>query len=158
MKKRLITRYVLTASILITALALGACGKKDKAGGSSPVEDGMLRIAINSDIVSMDVKPSSAAGESLWARHRSFLATAAEKDVYVKLVITADLTEAELAETCSLIAEVRADIPLILQPVTPQGGCIPPKAEEALRMQERALRVLRDVRLIPQAHTMMGIR
>ncbi len=55
MKKRLITRYVLTASILITALALGACGKKDKAGGSSPVEDGMLRIAINSDIVSMDV-------------------------------------------------------------------------------------------------------
>jgi peptide/nickel transport system substrate-binding protein len=55
MKKRLITRYLLTASILITALALGACGKKDKAGGSSPVEDGMLRIAINSDIVSMDV-------------------------------------------------------------------------------------------------------
>ena len=110
------------------------------------------------DIVSMDVKPSSAAGETLWARHRAFLATAAERDVYVKLVVTTDLTEAELAETCCLIAEVRSDIPLILQPVTPQGGCVPPKAGELLRMQEQALRVLRDVRLIPQAHSMMGIR
>ena len=35
---------------------------------------------------------------------------------------------------------------------------VPPKAEDLLRMQERALRVLRDVRLVPQAHTMMGIR
>jgi organic radical activating enzyme len=120
--------------------------------------DELKKVLPYVDIISMDIKPPSAAGDSLWARHSAFLETAAEKDVYVKLVITADLTEAELAETCSLIAEVRADIPLILQPVTPQGGCIPPKAEEALRMQERALRVLRDVRLIPQAHTMMGIR
>ena len=110
------------------------------------------------DIVSMDVKPPSAAGESLWSRHRAFLETASEKDVYVKLVATADLTEDEVAETCQMIADVRADIPLVLQPVTPRGGCVPPRAEELLRMQERALRVLRDVRLIPQAHTMMGIR
>ena len=120
--------------------------------------DELKKVLSHVDIVSMDVKPPSAAGESLWARHRAFLETAAEKDVYVKLVVTADLTEAELTETCQLIAEVRVDIPLILQPVTPQGGCVPPKAETLLRIQERALRVLRDVRLIPQAHGMMGIR
>lgn len=120
--------------------------------------DELKKVLPYVDIVSMDVKPPSAAGESLWARHRAFLAAAAEKDVYVKLVVTADLTEAELAETCRLIAEVRSDIPLILQPVTPLGGCVPPKAETLLRMQEQALRVLRDVRLIPQAHSMMGIR
>ena len=61
-------------------------------------------------------------------------------------------------QAVGLIAEVRSDIPLILQPVTPLGGCVPPKAETLLRMQEQALRVLRDVRLIPQAHSMMGIR
>ncbi len=110
------------------------------------------------DVVSMDVKPPSAAGEALWSCHRAFLAAAAEKDVYVKLVATADLTEEELSETCRLIAEVRADIPLILQPVTPRNGCAAPKAETLLDMQKRALRVLRDVRLIPQAHTMLGIR
>ena len=120
--------------------------------------DELKKVLPYVDIVSMDVKPPSAAGESLWARHRAFLATAAEKDVYVKLVVTSDLTEAELAETCRLIAEVRTDIPLILQPVTSRGGCVPPKAEELLRMQEQALRILRNVRLIPQAHSMMGIR
>ncbi len=120
--------------------------------------DELKKVLPHIDIVSMDVKPPSAAGESLWTRHRAFLETAAAKDVYVKLVVTADLTEDELVGTCRMVADVRADIPLILQPVTPRGGCVLPKAEELLRMQERALRVLRDVRLIPQAHTMMGIR
>lgn len=120
--------------------------------------DELEKVLSHVDIVSMDVKPPSAAGETLWARHRAFLATAAEKEVYVKLVVTTDLTEAELTETCQLVAEVRADIPLILQPVTPRGGCVPPKSETLLRMQEQALRILRDVRLIPQAHGMMGIR
>lgn len=120
--------------------------------------DELEKILAQVDIVSMDVKPPSAAAENLWARHRAFLETAAAKEVYAKLVVTADLTEAELDETCRLIAGVRADIPLILQPVTPRGGCVPPKADALLRMQARALRVLREVRLIPQAHTMMGIR
>ena len=120
--------------------------------------DHLKRVLPHVDIVSMDVKPPSAAGESLWTRHYAFLAAAAEKDVYVKLVVTEDLTEEELSETCRIIADVRADIPLILQPVTPCGGCVPPKAEALLMMQASALRVLRDVRLIPQAHAMMGIR
>ena len=120
--------------------------------------DELKKVISNVDIVSMDVKPPSAAGETLWACHRAFLETAAAKDVYVKLVATADLTEDEMDESCRLIAGVRADIQLILQPVTPYGGCVPPEAGELLRMQERALRVLRDVRLIPQAHGMMGIR
>ena len=120
--------------------------------------DELKKILSHVDIVSMDVKPPSAAGETLWARHRAFLETAAVKDVYVKLVATADLKEKELSETCQMIADVRVDIPLILQPVTPQGGCVPPKSTALLEMQARALRVLRDVRLIPQAHSMMGIR
>ena len=120
--------------------------------------DELKKVIPYVDIVSMDVKPPSAAGASLWDRHRAFLATAAEKDVYVKLVVTADLTAEEMSNTCRLIADVREDIPLILQPVTPKGGCVPPKAEALLRMQEQALCVLRDVRLIPQAHNMMGIR
>ncbi|MBR1552986.1 MAG: 7-carboxy-7-deazaguanine synthase QueE [Schwartzia sp.] len=122
------------------------------------LDDELKKVISHVDIVSMDVKPPSATGESLWARHRAFLETAAEKDVCVKLVVTADLAEEELYETCRLIADVRADIPLILQPVTAQGGCVPPKAPALLEMQVRALRVLRNVRLIPQAHTMMGIR
>ncbi len=118
----------------------------------------LKKILPHVDIVSMDVKPPSAVGEDLWARHRVFLETAARKDVYVKLVVAEDLTETEFAKTCRMIADVSADIPLILQPVTLRDGSVPLRAASLLEMQARALRVLRDVRLIPQAHTMMGIR
>ncbi len=118
----------------------------------------LKNILPNVDIISMDVKPPSATGKRLWESHRAFLETAMDKDVYVKLVVTADLTEEELSEACEMIAAVCDNIPLILQPVTPRGGCVPPKAATILKMQEHALRILRDVRLIPQTHGMMGIR
>ena len=127
-----------------------------ETNGTLPEE--LKRIISYVDIISMDVKPPSATGKKLWERHRDFLETAAEKDVYVKLVVTSDLAEEELTKVCRLVAGVRVDIPLILQPVTPCGGCLPPKAADLLAMQGYALRWLQDVRLIPQAHTMMGIR
>ncbi len=120
--------------------------------------DALEEILPGIDIVSMDVKPPSAAGEDLWEKHREFLKTAAKKKVYVKLVVTADLPEDELVTACRLVADVSSDIPLILQPVTPAGGCIPPGPAELLGMQAKALRTLRNVRLIPQAHCAMGIR
>ena len=105
----------------------------------------------------MDAKPPSAAGESLWDRHRAFLATAAEKDVYVKLVVTADLTAEEMSDTCRLIADVREDIPLILQPVTPIHSVEVAPPEKLLEFQSLALKYLNDVRIIPQTHRIINV-
>lgn len=109
------------------------------------------------DIVSMDIKLPSAAGRSFRDEHRAFLSAAKRKDVYVKIVVTAETPEQELLEAFRLIAEAGEDIPLILQPVTPRGGCTPPGPSELLRLHGRASAYLKDVRWIPQTHTAMGI-
>jgi len=46
---------------------------------------------------------------------------------------------------------------LILQPVTPYGGCTAPTAEHLLAFQRLALRHVSDVRIIPQTHRMMDL-
>ena len=106
----------------------------------------------------MDMKPPSAAGKVLWENHLAFLRVAAEKNVYVKLVTTAELSEEELLTACRIIAKVGKNIPLVLQPVTPRGGSKAAGPEKLLRFQALALSILGDVRLIPQAHKAIGIR
>ena len=120
--------------------------------------DALEKLLPAVDIVSMDIKLPSAAGRALWEEHRAFLETAKRKDVYVKLVVTAETPEEELLTAFRLIAEAGADIPLILQPVTPRGGCTPPAPSEMMRLHGLASGQLRDVRWIPQTHVAMGLR
>lgn len=120
---------------------------------------GALRRALPSvDIVSMDIKLPGAVGRPLWAEHRAFLAAAAEKEVYVKVVLEAGTPSEEIETAARLVASVDPAIPLILQPVTPCGGCTPPAPDALLAAQAAALAHLADVRLIPQAHGAMGVR
>jgi len=63
---------------------------------------------------------------------------------------------AELSKAFSLVASVDADIPVILQPVTPVNNCKPVSPDTMLAYQEQALGLLNDVRVIPQTHKFMG--
>ena len=55
----------------------------------------------------------------------------------------------------SAIREEAPDAQLILQPVTPFGGCEAIAPARVLALQAAAARQLRDVRVIPQTHRMM---
>ncbi len=107
------------------------------------------------DIISMDIKLPSAVGRDLWEEHRRFLEIAAEKDVYVKLVLSDETTEDEFRHAVELVREVSPEILLILQPVTPFGGCRGISPERMLEAQAYGLKKLLDVRVIPQTHRMM---
>ena len=120
--------------------------------------DAMEKLLPAVAIVSMDIKLPSAAGRALWEAHRAFLDVARRTEVYVKIVVAAETPEDELLAAFRLIAEAGSDIPLILQPVTPHGGCTPPRPAQMLRLHARASAFLKDVRWIPQTHTAMGIR
>ena len=109
-------------------------------------------------IISMDIKLPSMVGQELWGEHGVFMEIAREKDLYVKLVIERESSTSEISKAISLIASVDRSIPLILQPVTPHGHCKAPSADLMLKAQEMALGPLRDVRVIPQTHVMMGQR
>ncbi len=114
------------------------------------------------DIVAMDLKPPSAtADRPVWPAHAAFLRTAyrAGRELFVKIVVTAETKEEELRQSYQLVAEVNREIPVVLQPVTPWGPVRESPSQEQLSAWTRAgAELLADVRILPQVHRMLGVR
>jgi organic radical activating enzyme len=108
-------------------------------------------------MVSMDIKLPSTSGHSdLWGKHHKFLKIAATKQCYAKVVVGAKTGTDEIEEASRLIASIDRDIPLIIQPVTNQindQGI----GSHLLLLHQTATIFLKDVRVIPQTHTMLNI-
>jgi len=119
--------------------------------------EALERIIGQLDHVAMDVKMASATGEPTdWEAHRRFLAVAAAKPTQVKIIVSAETSDDELRRLADLVGEAAPATPVVLQPVTPHGGALAPSAAQLLDMQAGLLRRLADVRVIPQAHKLMG--
>ena len=109
------------------------------------------------DIISMDIKlPSVTGAESLLPLHREFLKTARQRKAYVKTVVAQSTTDREILDVLEVIESIAPSVPLVIQPATPVGGVLAPKAEQLLLWQEICLARLADVRVIPQCHKIMG--
>jgi len=107
------------------------------------------------DVVSMDFKLPSATGlRPFWKEHEKFLAACEGKDLFVKVVVTKDTTKEDIQMSVRLITNADASIPLVLQPA---GGAYAPATAMLVELQNEALQVIADVRVIPQAHKILGI-
>ncbi len=106
------------------------------------------------DSIGMDIKlPSSTAQRGFWEEHERFLKCAKKKDVFVKIVITADTDKFELLKAGLLISKIDGQIPLVLQPVDPAGAARgTPSPAQLFDYQELLSDLLNDVRIIPQVH------
>jgi len=137
-----------------------------KAGGfriyletNGTLPEDLAKVMPVIDIISMDIKlPDTSGYDDLWNRHAEFLKKGAEKEIFVKVVVSSQTRESALIRTCNLIKEVDHNIPLIIQPVTPHHGLpVRPMSIAALmELQEKALQYIPDVRVIPQVHKFMG--
>lgn len=107
------------------------------------------------DIISMDIKLPSVISREKWAEHQKFIEIASSKDLYIKLVVSAETTDAEFKRAVDLVA-VAPETLFIIQPVTPYGGCQAASPEKILKYQNYALEKLTNVRVIPQTHKMIG--
>lgn len=112
------------------------------------------------DIISMDIKiPSTAGSETNWEATYDFLNAGSKKDIYVKIVISNDFRAEELKQAKEIISRVNPDIPLVLQPVSNHTrhkdfiSLSPPRLLEAYKIFKPGLK---DVRIIPQVHKLMG--
>ncbi len=110
------------------------------------------------DVLSMDWKLASATGEPCLAdAHRAILGASGGIECYVKAVYVEETSIDEVLEAARAVAELRPDVPLILQPVSPFGSVRrSPSAQKALTLQAAALKVHRHVRVVPQVHRLMG--
>jgi len=110
------------------------------------------------DIVSLDIKlPSLCGGDNVFPAYRETLRVAVEKALFCKIVIAGGTDREEFEEAVGLIAEVDSGIPLVIQPATPVGPCIPPDPQVLLGFAAAAAPLLEDVRIIPQCHLMLGL-
>jgi len=109
------------------------------------------------DHISMDIKlPSTSGHPELWERHREFLKIAAQKDVFVKIVIGDNTEDWEIIRSCEIISSISRDVPLILQPITLENNEIGISPVRSLEFHEIATGFLRHVRIIPQTHKFLG--
>jgi len=117
-------------------------------------------IILYVDTVSVDIKlPSVSKNKPYWDEHKSFLERAFEKEFFVKVIVSDEIDMAEFDKALALVREMSFDIPFIIQPETKSDSCcINISAEMLLGLQERALKALNNVLVIPQAHKMMNMR
>lgn len=108
------------------------------------------------DIISMDIKLPSIAGGTFWKEHENFLHLASEQEVFVKIVIGGQVEERDFLKAIRLVESVDRSIPVILQPVTPNSRCPGIDADDILLLQDKALGILDNVRVIPQTHKYLG--
>ena len=130
--------------------------------------DGLKRLGSRLDVISMDWKSPADVRSAVPGRypdfvqaHREFLGLAKDvaDSVYVKWVISDRTSLVELDQVCEVIDAVDPETPLILQPVTPAGGVRAGlEASAVLSWLRLARERLRDVRLIPQTHPLIGAR
>ena len=125
-----------------------------ETNGTLPTE--LSQIINCVDIISADIKLPGIAG-NFFDKHREFLKIAAAKDLYAKIVISAETTAEEFDAAISLIAEISPQILLILQPVTPVKNVRAISAQKILQLQAAALQKLKFVRVIPQTHRLINI-
>jgi organic radical activating enzyme len=122
--------------------------------------DELEKVVSCIDIVSMDIKLPSSAGD--WVAlpmHRAFLALALRTNVYAKIVVTPSTRSEEVVEAARMVASASPHVELILQPVTPAGLVRATASPELmLQLQQLCLDVHGRVRVIPQTHKFMGQR
>lgn len=143
--------------IFATSFFLQKLGIKIFLETNGTLYEPLEKVLNVTDIISMDIKLPSVTGENLFERHKKFLTLARQKDVYVKIVLSAETLIEEFSSAVDIISSVSPEITLILQPVTEFGGVKSATAEKILRMQSLALKKLSDVRVIPQTQKIINV-
>ena len=113
----------------------------------------------------MDLKLPSVDGERVAPDHPGQRSSprplASGATTWVKVVIGPDTDLDEFDAGIALVAEASAGrrdpIEVFLQPLTPFGAATAaPTPDQVLELHERALRIHRRVRVVPQTHKAIG--
>lgn len=112
------------------------------------------------DIVAMDVKLESVTKEkATYPTHWQFLKTCRDWDVevFVKMILSAETDTKEFLMAVDGVKQAGGkNTLLVIQPMTKaEKTDAVPSVDQLLKWQELAVRILPDVRIIPQTHKMM---
>ena len=120
------------------------------------------QVSEHLDHVLMDIKLPSVTGEpETWEQHRLFMKTIVDKKISatIKLVISANTSDQDLADSAELITATGSEAHVVLQPMTAnlQTENVPTARQVLTWQSEMACALGRTVRVIPQCHKLMGL-
>ena len=119
--------------------------------------DNLAEVISLIDIVAMDIKlPGSTGSAPYWTQHARFLKIASSKNVFVKAVVTNKTLSKEVAKAAELIKSIAPGTILVLQPISVREEINTVSYKHLLMLQETAMEIIADVRVIPQMHRIMG--
>jgi 7-carboxy-7-deazaguanine synthase len=155
---------LLHTDFLLTLLPmLGDLGLRAYLETNGTMAAELARVLPYLDVVCLDLKlPSATKQPPIWGLHEGFLLTlAAQEDPnrldFVKIVVTGDWEEDEIEIAARLVAAINPELPVVLQPVTPNAVGVPAlPPQRALELQALAKQRLPHVRIIPQMHRVGG--
>lgn len=140
---------------LIDSLKGGSYKFLLETNGTLP--DKLSQVIDYIDYVSMDIKLPSTVGKDYMPSHEQFLAVAQQKPCYIKIVITPDYVKKEFMEAIHMVKRINPNITVFIQPVTPRDKDSKVDIFECIRLQEYSLKILHDVRILPQIHPWLGL-
>ena len=111
------------------------------------------------DIIAMDFKlPSSTGDREYWREHEQFLKTAKDGpgQVFIKAVISLTTHKDDVIRAAELVAKTDQGLLMILQPCSRDAGA--GVLKQCLEYQNDCLRIIPNVRVLPQWHTLMNLR
>lgn len=111
-------------------------------------------------VVSADVKLPSNTGEAeLWDRHRAFLEACRGTETYVKMPVDAQTDPDEVRRAAALVADAAPDAILYVQPVSdPSDNRWRIDTKRLGEFAAMAAECVRDTRVLPQIHKLVGVR
>jgi len=121
------------------------------------LHEALAEVIDDVDVIAMDIKlPSSSKCPPLWEEHERFLKVAFAKEVFIKIVVTADTDSDEMRRAAEMIAGVCPSLTVILQPNSYEldAGSV----TRAQELQKDCADILADVRVLPQMHKLLGLR
>jgi organic radical activating enzyme len=117
--------------------------------------DDMKMIRDLVDVVSIDFKlPSSTGLRPFWDDHTKFLQLTHGKTVYIKVVITRETKVDDILSACKIIKKFDRSTMMVIQPAS---GSLAPESSVLMDYQQTALRIIEDVRVIPQVHKILNV-
>ena len=139
---------------------LRAEGRKVYLETSGDLHRALERVLPWLDVVAMDIKlPSVSLNKPRWDEHRQFLQVCQDGGVecFVKVVVSGDTDPNELQKAAQIVWDVSPQATFVIQPVTPHAATdYAATPEQLLRWHALVARYIKDVRVIPQCHKMMG--
>ena len=129
---------------------------------SGDLTDEFKKISSQVDHVLMDIKLPSVTGEpETWEQHQRFLDEIhlGEISATIKLVVSADTSDQDLAESVELITATGTCAYVVLQPMTAalKTDRVPTAKQVLTWQSQMAFALSHSVRVIPQCHKLMGL-